>query len=61
MISGINLRQHMLSDKDWMLCCGPVLQASTYQMAVLLMFNNSDSLTVEQIQEHTQLKTVGAI
>ena len=44
-----------------MLCCGPVLQASTYQMAVLLMFNNSDSLTVEQIQEHTQLKTVGAI
>lgn len=33
------------------------LQASTYQMAVLLMFNNSDSLTVEQIQEHTQLKT----
>ena len=44
-----------------MLCCDPVLQASTYQMAVLLMFNNSDSLTVEQIQEHTQLKTVGAI
>ncbi|KAM7427566.1 Cullin-1 [Porites harrisoni] len=33
------------------------LQASTYQMGVLLMFNNSDSLTLEQIQEQTQLKT----
>lgn len=33
-----------------------ILQASTYQMGVLLMFNNSDSLTLEQIQEQTQLK-----
>lgn len=34
-----------------------ILQASTYQMGVLLMFNNSESLTMEQIQEQTQLKT----
>ncbi|XP_048579613.1 cullin-1 [Nematostella vectensis] len=32
------------------------LQASTYQMGVLLMFNTADSYTVEQIQEQTQLK-----
>lgn len=31
------------------------LQASTYQMAVLLMFNVEDSYTVEQIQAHTQI------
>ena len=28
-------------------------------MGVLLMFNNSDSVTLEQIQEQTQLKMVG--
>lgn len=33
-------------------------QASTYQMGVLLMFNNSETLTLEQIQEQTQLKMV---
>ena len=38
-----------------------LFQASTYQMGVLLMFNNSDSLTLEQIQEQTQLKTVGVL
>lgn len=32
------------------------LQASTYQMAVLLMYNAQDSYTVEQIHEHTQIK-----
>jgi len=32
------------------------LQASTYQVSVLLMFNDADSYTVEQIQEHTQMK-----
>jgi len=32
------------------------LQASTFQMGVLLMYNNGDSYTVEQIQEQTQLK-----
>ncbi|KXJ28342.1 cullin-1 isoform X2 [Exaiptasia diaphana] len=32
------------------------LQASTFQMGVLLMFNTADSYTVEQIQEQTQLK-----
>ena len=32
------------------------LQASTYQMSVLLMYNNEDMYTVEQIQEHTQIK-----
>lgn len=32
------------------------LQASTYQVSVLLMYNHDDSYTVEQIQEHTQMK-----
>jgi len=32
------------------------LQASTYQMSVLLMYNDQDSYTVEQIHEHTQIK-----
>jgi len=32
------------------------LQASTYQMSVLLMYNSEDSYTVEQIHEHTQIK-----
>lgn len=32
------------------------LQASTYQMAVLLMYNDADSYTVDQIQQHTQIK-----
>jgi len=32
------------------------LQASTYQMAVLLMYNDQDSYTVEQIHQHTQIK-----
>ncbi|XP_065666166.1 cullin-1-like isoform X7 [Hydra vulgaris] len=31
------------------------LQASTHQMAVLLMYNSEDSYTVEQLQEHTQI------
>ncbi|XP_065666149.1 cullin-1 isoform X2 [Hydra vulgaris] len=31
------------------------LQASTHQMAVLLMYNSEDSYTVEQIKEHTQI------
>ena len=33
-------------------------QASTFQMAVLLQYNTSDSLTVQQLQESTQLKAV---
>lgn len=32
------------------------LQASTYQMAVLLMYNSEDSYTVEQIHLHTNIK-----
>ncbi|KAJ8306967.1 hypothetical protein KUTeg_015051 [Tegillarca granosa] len=32
------------------------LQASTFQMAVLLQFNSSDELTVQQLQESTQIK-----
>merc|ERR1719427_1205023 len=31
------------------------LQASTYQMAVLLMYNEDDAYTVEQIEAHTQI------
>lgn len=33
-----------------------ILQASTFQMGVLLLFNNSSSLTVQQIQEGTGMK-----
>ncbi|XP_078335041.1 cullin-1-like [Crassostrea virginica] len=33
------------------------LQASTYQMAVLLQFNSVDRLTVQQMEESTQLKS----
>eukprot|EP00794_Sanderia_malayensis_P003072 gene3072-3536_t len=32
------------------------LQASTYQVTVLLMYNHADSYTVEQIQDETQMK-----
>jgi len=32
------------------------LQASTYQMSVLLMYNTEDSYSVEQIQQHTLIK-----
>ncbi|XP_019617462.1 PREDICTED: cullin-1 isoform X1 [Branchiostoma belcheri] len=32
------------------------LQASTFQMSVLLQFNQADSYTVQQLHEHTQLK-----
>ena len=32
------------------------LQASTYQMSVLLMYNTVDAYTVEQIHAHTQIK-----
>ncbi|KAK3105718.1 hypothetical protein FSP39_004163 [Pinctada imbricata] len=33
------------------------LQASTYQMAVLLQYNSADALTVQQLEETTHLKT----
>lgn len=33
------------------------LQASTFQMAVLLQFNDSDSWTMQQLEELTQIKT----
>lgn len=32
------------------------LQASTFQMAVLLQFNVSDSWTIAQLEENTQIK-----
>lgn len=34
------------------------LQASTYQMAVLLQFNTVKRLTMQQLEESTQLKSV---
>lgn len=33
------------------------LQASTFQMAILLQFNVSDSWTIAQLEENTQIKT----
>jgi cullin 1 len=33
-----------------------ILQVSTYQMTVLLLFNKSSNLTVEQIQDETQIQ-----
>ena len=35
-----------------------LLQASTFQMAILLQFNTLDSLTVAAIQDNTQIKLV---
>ncbi|UYV76560.1 CUL1 [Cordylochernes scorpioides] len=32
-----------------------ILKASTYQIAVLLQFNNTDTLSVQQLQENTQI------
>ena len=32
------------------------LQASTFQMAVLLQYNNGDSYTVQQLHDSTQVK-----
>ena len=37
-----------------------MLQASTYQMAVLLHFNTSEILTYSYLLESTQLKEVGS-
>lgn len=34
------------------------LQASTFQMAVLLQYNTADSFSVQQLQESTQIKMV---
>lgn len=34
------------------------LQASTYQMAVLLQFNTVKRLTMQQLEESSQLKSV---
>ena len=34
------------------------LQASTFQMAILLQYNTEDSYTVQQLTDSTQIKTV---
>jgi hypothetical protein len=34
------------------------LQASTFQIAVLLQFNSAESLSVQQLQDSTQIKLV---
>lgn len=36
------------------------LQASTFQMAILLQYNTEDSYTVQQLTDSTQIKTVSA-
>jgi len=36
----------------------PSFQASTFQMAVLLQFNQATSFTLQQLQESTQIKMV---
>jgi dynactin complex subunit len=36
-------------------------QASTFQMGILLMFNNETSFSVKQIQEHTGLNIVSIV
>lgn len=37
------------------------LQASTFQMAILLQYNTEDSYTVQQLTDSTQIKTVSTI
>jgi len=36
------------------------LQASTFQMAILLQYNTEDSYTVQQLTDSTQIKTVSS-
>lgn len=38
--------------------CRYTLQASTFQMAILLQYNTEDSYTVQQLTDSTQIKTV---
>jgi len=38
-----------------------VLQASTFQMAVLLQYNHSPSFTVQQLEESTQIKSASSV
>ena len=42
------------------MCVCLLLQASTFQMAVLLQYNSADSFSVQQLQESTQLKMVSS-
>lgn len=37
-------------------CCRYTLQASTFQMAVLLQYNTSTTWTIQQLHESTQIK-----
>jgi len=37
------------------------VQASTFQMAILLQYNHGDSFSVQQLQENTQIDTVRGI
>lgn len=37
------------------------LQASTFQMAILLQYNTEDSYTVQQLTDSTQIKTVSVL
>lgn len=45
---------HKITTEYW--CHRYTLQASTFQMAVLLQYNGSDSWTVQQLHESTQIK-----
>lgn len=43
---------------DAPLCPRYTLQASTFQMAILLQYNTEDSYSVQQLSDSTQIKTV---
>jgi len=34
------------------------VQASTFQMAILLQYNHGDNFSIQQLQENTQIDTV---
>ena len=42
------------------MCCRYTLQASTFQMALLLQFNTEDLYTVQQLTDSTHIKTVSS-
>ena len=52
----VKLKADQSYTKIYLLYCRYTLQASTFQMSVLLAFNEADSWTVAKLAEATQIK-----